>query len=506
MIEKMKKEGKNTLAGKEAFTLYDTYGFPLDLTADILEEEGFTADEEGFKTEMDKQRQRARQAREETGFSGTEEERFYNSLKDRLGETEFAGYDNLDTCSTVLALLKDGKEPGGLKSGEKGELILDKTPFYAESGGQLGDRGVLRAADKLLRVKDTRKYSGVIIHLVEVEEGEITRGDSLQAAVFTERRKATARNHSATHLLHKALKEVLGEHVNQSGSLVGPDRLRFDFNHFSALSIEEIREIEKKVNQAVLANLPIEAAEMEFEEARKKGAVALFGEKYDPLVRVVMIGDYSRELCGGTHVNSTGEIGAFKIISEGSIASGVRRIEAITGRLVLRLINEQEEIINRIAERLKTEPAQLTDKIDSLINNQKELERELASLKDKMAGSKAGELIDEAEDINGVKVLSSSLSGLDNEGLRNMADQLKEKLGSGIIILGSRSNDKAIFVASVTADLVNEGYHAGKIISEVARVTGGGGGGRPNMAQAGGPEAGKIGEALETAKKIISNY
>lgn len=505
MMEEMKKQGTTLLSGVNAFTLYDTYGFPLDLTRDVLEEEGFSVDEDGFKEEMEKQRERARQAREDVGFSGPEEEKIYNRLKNEFQRTDFTGYNQLTTRSTILALLKDGKEVAELIAGEKGEIILDTTPFYAESGGQVGDQGLLRAGDNLAQVNDTRKKAGLTVHLVEIKEGSFQKGDSLEAKVYPDLRKATARNHSATHLLHKALNEVLGDHVNQSGSLVEPDRLRFDFNHFAALTREELRDIEEKVNEAIMANLPVKTLERSFDEARKIGAVALFGEKYGSVVRVVTMGDYSKELCGGTHVRATGEIGSFKIVSEGSIAAGIRRIEAVTGKGVLNVLNKQEELINMAANLVKTTPAQLVDKIETLLARQKELEKEVNSLKDKLAGSQVDDLLKQVEEVNGVPLLTAALTGIDNEGLRKLADQLKEKIKSGIIILASSTNDKVLFVASITPDLVEKGYHAGKIIGQVARVTGGGGGGRPDMAQAGGQNVDKINDALQEAKKIISN-
>lgn len=505
MVAGLKEKKEDVLSGADAFKLYDTYGFPLDLTKEVLEEKGFKVDEAGFKKEMEKQRERARQAREDIGFSGPEDEKIYSYLKDEIERTDFIGYESLDHQGRIMALLQEGQEVDVLKAGEEGEIILDVTPFYAESGGQIGDKGLLRDGNNLARVYATRKKAELSVHFVRVQEGEFRPGQTLEAKVFPDIRKATARNHSATHLLHRALKEVLGEHVNQSGSLVTADRLRFDFNHFSALTEEEIAGVEEMVNQVILDNLPVEVVETSLEKARDMGALSLFEEKYGEQVRVVTMGDFSKELCGGTHVHSTSEIGLFKIISEGSVAAGIRRIEAITGTGLLRYLNQQRQIVNQASAILKTTSGKLIDRINTLLDRQKELEKEINSLKDRLASSKLSDLVNQTEDINGVRLLTAELKGMDNEALRRLSDQLKEKMDSGIIILASNLQDKVIFVASVTRDLIEKGYHAGKIIGKVAKITGGGGGGRPDMAQAGGQKIEKIGEALAEAKKIIAN-
>ncbi|MGB4176563.1 MAG: alanine--tRNA ligase, partial [Halanaerobiales bacterium] len=484
MIAGLKNSGEKLLSGIDAFKLYDTYGFPLDLTRDVLAEEGLAVDEDGFNQEMEKQRERARQAREETGFSATEEERLYRSLLEKF-ELEFTGYEHIDEKSNIIAIVKDGEEVELAGAGDKVKVVLEKTPFYGESGGQVGDKGILRFADNLATVYDSRNEAGLIVHYVEIERGSFKKGDAVEAKVYADLRQATARNHSATHLLHKALKEVLGDHVSQAGSLVEPDRLRFDFNHFNALSKAELMEIEKKVNKAILANLEVDVTLTDIEQAKAMGAVALFGEKYDDVVRVVSMGDYSRELCGGTHVEATGAIGSFKILSESSIAAGVRRIEAITGEEVLRYLAGQEDKIEKAASLLKTTADNLLDRIEALHAREKELEKEIRLLKERLAGSAIDELLEKVEEVNGIKLLRTEVAGLDNEALLNMTDQLKEKMKSGIIVLASSNNDKAIFVAAVSKDLVAEGYHAGKIIGQVARIAGGGGGGRPDMAQAG---------------------
>lgn len=502
MIAGLKNSGEKLLSGIDAFKLYDTYGFPLDLTRDVLAEEGLAVDEDGFNQEMEKQRERARQAREETGFSATEEERLYRSLLEKF-ELEFTGYEHIDEKSNIIAIVKDGEEVELAGAGDKVKVVLEKTPFYGESGGQVGDKGILCFADNLATVYDSRNEAGLIVHYVEIERGSFKKGDAVEAKVYADLRQATARNHSATHLLHKALKEVLGDHVSQAGSLVEPDRLRFDFNHFNALSKAELMEIEKKVNKAILANLEVDVTLTDIEQAKAMGAVALFGEKYDDVVRVVSMGDYSRELCGGTHVEATGAIGSFKILSESSIAAGVRRIEAITGEEVLRYLAGQEDKIEKAASLLKTTADNLLDRIEALHAREKELEKEIRLLKERLAGSAIDELLEKVEEVNGIKLLRTEVAGLDNEALLNMTDQLKEKMKSGIIVLASSNNDKAIFVAAVSKDLVAEGYHAGKIIGQVARIAGGGGGGRPDMAQAGARDLTKIQEALDQVVEFI---
>lgn len=502
MISELKRNGKKFLSGIDAFKLYDTYGFPLDLTRDVLAEEGLSVDEEEFELEMEKQRERARQAREETGFSASEEEIFYRSLLEKY-QLEFTGYEHLNESTEIIAIVKDGQEVHRVEAGEKAKLVLAKTPFYGESGGQVGDKGLIRFADNLATVYDTRKEAGITVHYIEVEKGSFSKGDAVEAKVYDDLRQATARNHSATHLLHKALKEVLGEHVNQAGSLVEPDRLRFDFNHFNALSKAELKEIEKKVNAAILANLDVDIILTDMEQAKKLGAVALFGEKYGDVVRVVSMGDYSTELCGGTHVKATGAIGSFKILSESSIAAGVRRIEAITGEEVLRYIAGQEEKVEKAATLLKTTPDNLLERIEALQAREKELEKELKELKGRLARTALDELLEKVEEVDGIKLLRTVVDGLDNEGLLNLMDQLKEKIDSGIIVLASKSDDKAVFVARVSKDLVDKGYHAGKIIGQVAKIAGGGGGGRPDLAQAGGRDVTKIQEALDQVTEII---
>lgn len=505
MIKAVKENEKGILSGENAFKLYDTYGFPLDLTRDILEEKGFDVDEEGFNMEMEKQRERARQARDDIGFSASEEAKIYNRLQSDNSEFKFVGYEKLNDQAGIIAIIREGKEIETLKAGQKGEIILDKTPFYAESGGQVGDKGVIRQDRNLANVYDTRKKAGLSVQLVEVKEGELNRGQTVEAGVFSDLRLATARNHSATHLLHKSLKNVLGDHVNQAGSLVQVDRLRFDFNHFTGMTDEELRLVERKVNKAIMANLSIETVVTDLDNAKEIGATALFGEKYGESVRVVTMGEYSKELCGGTHVQATGEIGFFKILNESSVAAGVRRIEAITGDEVVRYINKRENLINNSADLLKTTPDKLLSRVESLLEQQKEMEKELNSLKDRLANSRTGDLLENIEDIDGISVLTAELEGLDNEGLRKLSDQIREKVKSLVIVLASNLGEKVLFVSSVTDDLVQEGLHAGKIVGKVAKITGGGGGGRPDMAQAGGRDTSKIQDALSEVRNIIEN-
>ncbi|MCC3144868.1 alanine--tRNA ligase [Halanaerobium sp. Z-7514] len=499
----LKAENKQVLSGKNAFILYDTYGFPLDLTKDIASEEGILVDEEGFENEMAAQRQRAREAREESSFSSGEIDKLYASFKKEIEAVEFTGYNSLTEETSVIGIIKDKEKIDSIKAGEKANIILRKTPFYAESGGQIGDKGLLKNDNFEAEVINTFEKAEIIVHQVKVEKGEVKKGDQLKAVVYDNRRKATARHHSATHLLHKTLKEVLGEHVNQSGSLVAPEKLRFDFTHFSALSEQELREIEKRINLAVMENYPVQTEEKDLEEAKAMGAEALFGEKYEQEVRVVKMGDYSLELCGGTHVEATGDIGPFKIVSESGIAAGVRRIEAVVGEFALDYFSQQLDTLKQSAAELKTEPEQLPNKIKQLQQEKKELQKELDSLKQKLAGSKKDELLEQVKVVAGINILTAELSELDNQGLRNLIDQLKDKLDSAVIVLASKSEQKVVFVASVSKDLIEEGFHAGNIISEVAKVAGGGGGGRADMAQAGGTKVAKTAAALAKVEEII---
>ncbi len=503
-IKRLKEEELDLLPGEEAFELYDTYGFPPDLTRDVLEEEGLKIDIAGFEEEMEKQRQRAREARQEGGFVEQGEELYEDLAQKIKDEQEFVGYHNLETEGEIWALIKDNKEIEKLQEGEVGEVILSHTPFYAESGGQVGDRGRIMTATAKAVVKDVQNRGGFNVATVEVREGEFKAGEQAKSAVEEDLRQATARNHTATHLLHQALMNQLGEHVNQSGSLVAPDRLRFDFTHFEALSWPELRQLEREVNRMILQNLSVSTYLTTIEEARKKGAQALFEEKYEEEVRVVQTGDYSLELCGGTHVSSTGEIGLFKIRQESSIAAGVRRIEAETGLGALEYVEKQEDIIREATSNLKTEPEKLVDKIQQVQEDKKEMNKKLKSLQDKLADRKAEELLADVEHVSGVPVLLSKFEGIDKETLRNLSDEIYQELDSGIIILALVEDEGLFFVARVTEDLIARGFKAGDIVGKIAAVTGGGGGGRPDMAQAGGKEPEKLPEAFELAREIVA--
>ena len=503
MIEELKAEGQEKLSGKKAFRLYDTFGFPLDLTKDVLKESGLYVDEDGFEAEMAKQKQRAREAREEVGFGSTEEDKLLKELTDEIDKTEFVGYRHMSNQAQILKIIKDGQLIDKLNKGEEGKIILDTSSFYAESGGQIGDKGIIKSSKGKAVVKDTVNKLDFYLHQAEIEEGMLKVGEQVHLEVYEDTRRATMRNHSATHLLHQSLRDVLGDHVNQSGSLVEPERFRFDFTHFSALTEKEIEEIEYRVNEQIINNLNVKIEEMDIDEAKEKGAAALFTEKYGQKVRVVQMGNFSIELCGGTHVNRTGDIGLFKITNEGSIASGIRRIEAVTGFKALEYVKDKEELLADSAEMLNAEIKEVPQKINRLKDNVKELEKEIRSLKDRIAHSKTTNIMDEIEVVNKVNLLTHKLEGVDNDALRKMADKLQNKMESGIIILASALENKVLFVAKITEDLVNEGYNAGEIIGKVAQVAGGGGGGRPDMAQAGGSKVDKIDEALAKAKEII---
>jgi len=503
IIAQLETEQVSEIPGEKVFTLYDTYGFPKELTAEIAAENDFTIDRAGFESAMEEQRQRARAAREDHD-GGHKELELYKDIKNNLGQIEFVGYDQFEVETKIESIIKDESKVDSLSDSERGRIVLAETPFYAESGGQLGDQGIIETNSGTAKVVDTLEIAEVVVHEVEIIDGELSVGEEAKAEINGQRRDATAKNHTATHLLHQALKEVLGEHVDQSGSSVSSERLRFDFSHFEALTESELAEIETKVNHQVQANLDVNVDLMSLDEAKERGAVALFGEKYGSQVRLVTAGDYSSELCGGTHINATGEIGLFKIISESGIAAGTRRIEAVTGQGALDYVQDQEELIATAAEKLKASPEELVAKIDKLQGDVSELNREITSLKDKLAAAKTDDLAPKFEEVNGVEVIFHSVEGLDASGLRKIGDNLEQKIESGIIILASKSENKVLFVAKVSDDLVEQGYHAGNIIGEVAQVAGGGGGGRPDMAQAGGSKPEKLDAALEKAREIIA--
>ena len=500
----MKEAGENTLNGQDAFKLYDTYGFPMDLTKEILEEKGYSIDEAGFKAEMEAQRKRARESREVTNYMGAEAT-VYDEI-DTSVTTEFTGYDRLSDTSAVAVLTTEKEIVTSLMEGQKGTIFVEKTPFYATMGGQEGDTGVITGANGTFRVEDTIKLrGGKYGHVGTMISGMITKGEEVKLEVAGEERNATCKNHSATHLLQKALKTVLGAHVEQKGSLVTPTRLRFDFAHFQSMTPEEIAKVEELVNKEIQAGLEVKTQIMGIEEAKKTGAMALFGEKYGDEVRVVSMGDFSVELCGGTHVANTSAITLFKIISEAGVAAGVRRIEALTGNNVLEYYRGLENQLHTVAKALKTTPAEITDKIAHLQKELKELHSENESLKSKMAQESLGNVMDQVVEVKGVKVLASAVEGVDMNGLRDLGDQLKEKLGEGVVVLASAKDGKVSLLAMATQEAMNRGAHAGNLIKAAAAIVGGGGGGRPNMAQAGGKNPEKIGEAISKVPELVED-
>jgi alanyl-tRNA synthetase len=503
-IDNIKKAKSKVLDGKSAFRLYDTYGFPLDLTREILEEEGFDVDEAGFNAEMKDQRERARSAREETNYMG-EEDPIYGLLKPDE-KTDFVGYHTLNIRSRVIGLIKDNQRVDSANQGDHVLVILDKTPFYAESGGQIGDRGLLQTDEVTVEIEDVNKLHGDhIVHKGKVLYGTIRTNQELEAKVLTEERLSTARNHSATHLLHKALKEVLGDHVEQAGSLVAPTRLRFDFSHFAPLTDEEIDRVEGIVNKKIMEALSIDIIETTYDDARSLGAVALFGEKYGDIVRVVKMGDYSIELCGGTHLSNTGQAGLFKIISETGIAAGVRRIEAVTGSGAIQWVKQQNELINQVSEVLKTNPTGVIQKAKGIMEQVKEYEHEIQILKRQLMQGTVDMLMSDRKSINGIQFITGNVERQDMNTLRDTADILRNKLKSGVVVLASEYQGKVNMIAAATKDMIGKGIHSGNLIREVAKVTGGGGGGRPDMAQAGGKDPLKISQALDKVEVILAH-
>lgn len=507
LINEAEKTGKNTIEGKDVFRLYDTYGFPLELTREIAAERGIAVDEEGFKKALEEQRQMARSARQETDYL-SERDALFSAIRDEVGQTNFVGYRTLSAQAKVLSLVVGDKRVDSVGAGQEAYVILDTTPCYAEAGGQVADRAKITAPGLEVEVKDVfRPVEGLHVHRCKIQAGTLKVKDTVQVEVEAGRRKNIARNHSATHLLHRALKEVLGEHVNQAGSLVEPERLRFDFTHYAALTRDELRKIERLVNEAVMADLPIETFETSLEEAKAMGAIALFGEKYGELVRVVKMGDFSIELCGGTHLNSTAQVGIFKLLNEGSVGSGIRRVEAVTGEKALRHIESQEEQLASIAGLVKTSPTEAASRVKTLVKEHKDLEREIEALRAKLARYEVESLLNKTIEVGNIKVLAAQAEARDMDSLRAMVDLLRDKMGSGIIVLGNRFGDKKVnLVAGVSKDLTSRGLHAGKIIKEVASVVGGGGGGRPEMAQAGGKDPSRLQEALDKVISIVKQH
>ena len=502
MMAEMEAEKKTVLSGENTFKLYDTYGFPMDLTIEILEEKGFTVDEEGFKEAMEVQRQKARDAREETTYMGADVT-IYQSI-DAAIESKFVGYHDLTHDSKVTVLTTADALVDELKEGMEGTILVEETPFYATMGGQVADTGVIRTANAEFVVEDTIKLQGTKIgHVGKMTKGSIKVGETVTLAVDEARRNLIANNHSATHLMQKALRMVLGNHVEQAGSLVDPDKLRFDFTHFSPMTPEEIAKVEEIVNQEIQNGLDVVTNEMTLDEAKKTGAMALFGEKYGDTVRVVQMGDFSSELCGGTHVKNTSNISAFKIVSESGVAAGVRRIEALTGAGLIAHFNQVEETLKEAAALLKVSPADVVKRITALQEEVKTLSKENDKLKAKIAKAAAGDVTSEAEDVNGIKVLVKALSGVDMNGMRDLGDEAKQKLGEAVILYATENDGKVNLMATATEGAIKKGAHAGNLIKEVASLVGGGGGGRPNMAQAGGKNPAGIPDALKKAKEVI---
>ena len=507
--KEMKESGATVLSGDKAFELYDTYGFPVDLTKDILEEKGYSIDEEAFAECMQEQKERARSARKTSNYMGAAAT-VYDDI-DNAVTSVFTGYDHLEDDGKILVLTTKvdeenyGELVDALAEGDEGTVITDRTPFYATMGGQVGDQGTIFVGENAFAVKETIQLRGGRVgHVGTVTNGVLRTGDTAHLAVG-ERRADTAKNHSATHLLQKALKIVLGDHVEQKGSYVDPERLRFDFVHFKPMSSEEIAKVEKIVNDEIRAALAVKTDIMGIDEARKTGAMALFGEKYGEEVRVVSMGDFSIELCGGTHVRNTADIGMFKIISESGIAAGVRRIEALSGQGVLNYYAGVEKNLNEVAAVLKTNPAECADRAAHLLAEIRTLHSEIESLKTKMAQNSLGNAGSDVEEINGVNVLCTAVEGADMNGLRTLSDELRAKYGDSFIVLASSADGKVSLVAAATDGAVKKGAHAGNLIKEIAKIVGGGGGGRPNMAQAGGKDASRIADAVAKAKEVAKN-
>lgn len=502
VIAKAKEEKTTVISGVDAFRLYDTYGFPIELTEEYAEEAGMTVDHEGFENEMGKQRERARAARQDVDSMQVQG----GVLGEVKVASEFVGYGTVATESNVVALVKNGEYTDSLQVGEEGQLMLDVTPFYAESGGQIADRGYLLADGVKVLVKDVQKApNGQNLHQVVVEEGTLTKDAAVKAIIDTKNRSSVVKNHTATHLLHQALKDVLGTHVNQAGSLVTSERLRFDFSHFGQVQADELEKIERIVNEKIWESIDVEISQKAIEEAKEMGAMALFGEKYGDVVRVVQVGDYSLELCGGCHVDNTASIGIFKIVAESGIGAGTRRIEAVTGKSAYELMNDQVGLLKEAAGKMKTNPKDILTRVDGLFAEVKQLQKENESLAAKLSNIEAGNLTDSVMTVDGVNVLAAKVNVADMNNLRTMMDDLKNKLESAVVVLASVNDDKVNILAGVTKDLISQGYHAGKLVKEVASRCGGGGGGRPDMAQAGGKNPAQVEEALAFVQEYVKS-
>lgn len=502
VIKKERDNGSSQISGKDVFKLYDTYGFPVELTEEYAEDENMTVDREGFQLEMEKQRERARNARQDVGSMQVQG----GALGDIKAESTFIGYENLTADARIIELLQNGEIVTEAHEGETVQILLDETPFYAESGGQVADKGTLKSAEAIIDIKDVKKApNGQHVHEGVVVSGTVQKGIEVTAEVESALRKGIVKNHTATHLLHQALKDVLGSHVNQAGSLVNENRLRFDFSHFGQVTKEELSQIEKIVNEKIWEGISVAIDLKPIAEAKEMGAMALFGEKYGDIVRVVQVGDYSIELCGGCHVQNTAEIGLFKIASESGIGAGTRRIEAVTGKGAYEELNDQLAILEKAANELKSNTKDVPKRIASLQADLKEVQRENESLLAKLSQAEAGSILEKVIEVGGVNVLTEKVNAKDMNHLRTMVDDLKAKLGSAVIVLGAVQNGKVNISAGVTKDVIEKGLHAGKLVKQAAEICGGGGGGRPDMAQAGGKQPEKLEEALATVEESVKS-
>lgn len=501
LMTKAQANGVREITGSDAFKLYDTFGFPVELTQEIAEEKGFALDEAGFLEAMQAQRQRARSARAEMGYLGTQVD-LYKELRE-LMQVEFVGYEQTETIARVVAVIKDDQRVDSLEQGDAAVIVMDVSPFYPEGGGQIADTGTITAKAGQFSVKDVRKpVEGLITHQGTITSGRLEVGDQVLASVYQKERVDTARHHSVTHLLQKVLREVLGSHVNQSGSYVSPHRLRFDFTHFESVKKAELALIEQKVNEAIMQNDPVSASVMSIEEARAEGAMALFGEKYGKTVRVICMGE-SKELCGGTHVSATGDIGLFRIISEGSVAAGIRRIEAVAGKQALQFTDEREKLLQEVSLKLQSKPDSVLDQVTKLISQQKACEQAIEKLKRDVSGDLADTLVANAQVVGEVRLVVTEVELTDTGQLRSLGDNLRDRLNPGVVFLGARSDDKVLLLSMVSKEIAGKQVHAGNVIKVAAQICGGGGGGRPDMAQAGGRNPEMLDEALKKAEEIF---
>ena len=501
LMEGLRRSGQKRLSGQDAFQLYDTFGFPFEMTKSILEESGLTVDESGFEREMEKQREQARSSTQMTG--NIFDEGPIGTIKETTKETIFLGYENCETESKVIGLIIKEQLVESADAGQEVHIVLDQTPFYAEAGGQVGDTGIVQTKNSKVEISNTKKSNDIIVHIGKVVEGKIRTNENVTCVIDKGRRAAIKRNHSATHLLHYTLRQVVGQHAEQSGSLVAPERLRFDFHHFEGIKKDEIARIEALMNERIMENAPVATEEMALDKARKAGATALFGEKYGETVRVVSIGDYSQELCAGTHVSNTGEIGLFKITSESSIAAGIRRLEAVTGNDALTRIRQKEKTLDRLCNVLDVQENMAVQRAEELMLQIRDLRKDVQKAKKEGAREFSSELIANAREISGVKIVTEVIEGVDIGDLRKTVDSLKESLGSVAIVLGTTENGKVTLLTSLSNDLVKKGLHAGNIARDIAKIVGGGGGGRADMAQAGGQLPDKINEAIDLGFRII---